>query len=980
MDLDLSHLNKEQSEAVQHENGPLLVVAGAGTGKTTVLISRLLYLISAKKLTGEEVLLTTFTEKAARELEDRATKELPYGYFNLWINTFHGFCERLLKEHGLDIGLPGDFKLLDQAQQWILIHNNLEQFDLDYYAPLGNSTKFIHELVKHFSRLKDEDIWPQDYLDYVLELEQNSDQMLTGLDKDEQNQEVNRLKELANAYHIYNKLLLENSFLDFGDLIIYTLKLFRERPQILKLYQQKFKQVMVDEFQDTNWAQYELVKMLSRGHGNLTVVGDDDQSIYRFRGSSIFNIMQFKDDYPKAKEIVLTKNYRSGQNILNHAYISIKKNNPNRLEEKIKISKELKSQTETKGQVEHWHLQNEESETAFVRDKIQEIYNSNKNVNWSDFAILVRANSSASKFVQELDRHGIPNLFVSLKGLYYKPLILNAIAYFKLLDNYHESSALFRVLNFDHFSIGHKNIMALNRFARKKTWSLYETLENAQVVPEVSAESIQKINQLLILINKHSTLAKTESASKIFLGYVKDFSIIPDLDKDKDKEKFSWLNQFYKKLKSFEAADTDVKLKEVVNLINLELEAGESGSLQLEFEDPDVVKVMTVHSAKGLEFKYVFVCTLVDKRFPTINRTDKIQIPDELVKEAISSDKNFHIEEERRLFYVAITRAKEHLYLTSAKDYGGKLEKKPSPFIAEMELTARETFGVENQTMNELEKDLDKQKDKLKVKKTIYSLPGKFSFSQLEAYSKCPWQYLFSFILRVPIPDKASLSFGKTLHNTLYDYLQPLAARTGLQGDLFGGEDNNDIDLSEKKLLALYQEKWLDGGYRNKKEKEDYFKKGKEIVKSFSQMMQTEKPEPVYLEKDFSFKLQEFMIKGAIDRIDKLSDGTIEVIDYKTGKPKDKLDKKSKRQLMIYQLALQSIEEFKDFKISKLSYLYLNNNQLVSFVAAPKDLEKLEQELLAEMKEITTLNFTPKPSALVCGNCDFNGICEFRKF
>ena len=308
-------LNSGQKAAVEHRQGPLLVVAGAGTGKTSVLVNRLANILAEEKLDSDRVLLLTFTEKAAQEMEERADRLLPYGYLDLWINTFHGFCERLLREHALDIGLPADFKVLSATEQWMLIKKNLDLFDLDYYRPLGNPTKFIAELLKHFSRLKDENISATEYLEYAEKIIAAGDQALSGApgrkreDETEEEEDVlesGRLQELAGAYHLYNRLLLDNSQLDFGDLILYTLKLLRERPNILKYYREKFAYIMVDEFQDTNWAQYELVKLLAAPKNNLMVVGDDDQAIYRFRGASLANIMQFKDDFPRAVEIVLT--------------------------------------------------------------------------------------------------------------------------------------------------------------------------------------------------------------------------------------------------------------------------------------------------------------------------------------------------------------------------------------------------------------------------------------------------------------------------------------------------------------------------------------------------------------------------------------------------------------------------------------------------------------------------------------------------
>ncbi|MFA6194645.1 MAG: UvrD-helicase domain-containing protein [Patescibacteria group bacterium] len=991
----LKQLNKAQQTAVIHDQGPLLIVAGAGTGKTTVLINRLAHLIMDKKIKTDEILLLTFTEKAAGELEDRAENILPYGYVDLWINTFHGFCERILREFGLDIGLNPGFKLLSSTDQWVLIKKNLDRFNLDYYRPLGNPTKFISELLRHFSRLKDENISPAEYLKYSEELEAG----LPG-DEDEEVREKDRIKELAGAYHTYNQLLLENNFLDFGDLIVYALKLFRERKNILKFYRDKFKYVMVDEFQDTNWAQYELVKMLAAPKNNLVVVGDDDQAIYKFRGASLSNIMQFKDDYPKAAEIVLIENYRSRQAILDHAYQFIQNNNPNRLETRLKLDKQLVAKGEINkkkllgGPVKFFNFESATDEVSYVAQKMKELHEIGAGeTNWSDFAILVRANDTAEAYVKELTRQNIPNQFMSWRGLYYKPIILDILAFFRLLDNYHESAALFRVLNMEIFKVAHLDLVNINKMAARKVWSLYEALKNINAIPSVSPESVKSINKLLALIEEFSQMAATAKPTKIFLRFAYDSGLLADLDHDRDLELFSFLNQLYQKIKKMEETEPDLRLGEFLAAINLELDAGETGSLKLDFADSDVVKIMTVHGAKGLEFKYVFMVNLVDKKFPTISRSEKISIPDALVREKLTDTADAHIEEERRLFYVAATRAKDELYLTGAKDYGGAREKKPSRFISEMGLASEIGPELSLSEKNEFLRDLHylNARELATVEKSAaekYPLPDKFSFSQLAAYSTCPLQYKYAFILKVPAStDKASLIFGRVLHNTLYNFLLPLLSeRKVLQGDLFSGLETSagkaakkkaeDNLLSEKRLMELYAEFWQADGYASKEEREKYKIKGREALKKFLIAYKSDAVhEILFLEKKFSFKIGLDVIKGAIDRVDKLSDGTLEIVDYKTGKNKEKLEFKDKRQLILYQLFL---EEFLGVKVSALSYYYLESGEKRSFVASEKDITKVRTEILAEIAAIKKRDFTPTPS-LMCQFCDFNSICEFRE-
>jgi DNA helicase-2/ATP-dependent DNA helicase PcrA len=331
----LEGLNDAQRVAVEHDAGPLLIVAGAGTGKTTVLTRRYARLVGQPGSSVERVLALTFTEKAAGEMEDRVLGLLPAGAYDFWIATFHGFCQRLLEAHALDIGLPTHAKLLTGTEGWLLLRRHINELPLEYYKPLGNPTKFLRAIMSHISRAKDEGITPERYAAFAEEANLG--------EGEEAETERQRLRELAAVYGLYQRLLREQGFLDFGDLILETLRLLRERPRILREYREQFTHIMVDEFQDTNWAQYELVKLLAGEQKNITVVGDDDQAIYKFRGASLANILQFRDDFPEAKTVALVENYRSKKEILTTAYTAIRKNDPNRLEVRLGIDKELRA-------------------------------------------------------------------------------------------------------------------------------------------------------------------------------------------------------------------------------------------------------------------------------------------------------------------------------------------------------------------------------------------------------------------------------------------------------------------------------------------------------------------------------------------------------------------------------------------------------------------------------------------------------------
>lgn len=959
MATDLPKLNKEQKEAVLCNKGPLLIVAGAGTGKTTVITQRIVNLIEKKLCRPEEILAVTFTEKAALEMEERVDNLLEYGYVDLWISTFHSFCERVLRDNALDIGLSPDFKILDNTSGWLLARQNLDKFDLKYYKVLGNPTKFIQALISHFSHCKDQEVYHENYLEYADTIKTKGNGLEEG--------EKGRIKEVANAYHVYQRILLENSSLDFGDLINYCLKLFKKRSLILKKYQEKFKYILVDEFQDTNWSQYELIKLLAKPDNNLCVCADDDQAIYRWRGASFSNIVKFQEDFPKAKQVSLIKNYRSSQNILDQSYNFIKQNNPDRLEFRNKINKKLVAmptgrQTNTKdeGVIEHIYSKTLDQEVGQTLKKILEILKKDKGATYNDFAILVRANDSAAPFTRALERAGIPYQFLASRGLYSKPVILDIISYFKLLDNYHEGTAVYRILNLPFLGISDTDIAIITQYCRIKTKSLFEALQEASLIRGVSSRAQEKIAFLLNLIKKHGLLAREKSVSEILVSFLEDSGYLKYLVDGNEEEKIDLLNQFYKKIKSFEEATIESTLKIFMEGINLELESGEEGKLEFDPEQgPDMVKIMTIHGAKGLEFKYVFIVNMVDKRFPTIERKDPIELPDALIKD-IKPEGEVHLQEERRLCYVAMTRAKRGLYFTSADDYGGQRKKKISRFLMEMGYSEKNQIS-KDKGQNELLTEKVKAPVFIKKVESQY-LPKHFSYSQLAAFEKCPLQYKFAFILRVPVRGKAVFSFGKTMHNTLYEFLK-LA--------------NEKKKMKLEELVKMYNKCWIDEWYESKKQKDEYYKKGKEIIKDFYNNFSKNTPEilkvnnALALESPFNLKIGEHTLYGVIDRIDKDGEEVI-IVDYKTGQAKDKLDSEAKEQLLIYQIAAQEVLQLKP---KQLTYYYLDEGKQVSFLGSEKELSDQKAKIIEEIKKIKNSEFGPTPG-WQCQYCDFKDICD----
>jgi DNA helicase-2/ATP-dependent DNA helicase PcrA len=998
-------LNTAQKQAVEYTVGPLLIVAGAGTGKTTVITQKIAYLIENKLATPEQILALTFTDKAAGEMQDRVDELVSLGYTEIQISTFHAFCQRLLENHGLDIGLPNQFKLLTPTDAWMMVRKNFNKFDLNYYRPLGNPAKHIHELLKHFSKCKDELITPREYLDYAeaQKLDRDSSTPLRFIQndnkKDDEEIDVARLTEVANAYHVYNQLLLDNNALDFGDLIYYTIKLLRERPNILNILQKKYKFILVDEFQDVNWAQYQLVQMIAGDHGQLTVVGDDDQSIYAFRGASVSNIMRFKEDYPEAKEIVLIENYRSRQQILDKAYESVQNNNPDRLEVKLKIDKRLiacNNKQRSKDGVEgnavcHIHSDTLENEAREVVAEIIRLKSIDPDSVWDDFAILVRANSHAEPFISRLEAVKIPYEFLASAGLYRQPIVLDCVNFLKLIDNYHESSAVYRLLAAPFWHFSERDLQLVTNYAKKRSVSYYEVLRQAGAV-KLADDGQSIANKLLELISVGAQSARVEKPSTVLYQFLSASGYLEYLTKEENAghrqviRQIYQLKQFFDYLQKFEAQNIDGA--SVVNFLDhyqMVIDSGEKGELYMPNDTPDSVNIMTAHASKGLEFKYVFVVNLVEDRFPSRDRSEAIEIPLDLVKEQLPEGDS-HLQEERRLFYVAMTRAKEKLYLTSASDYGGARAKKISRFLNEIGYSS-DSKKVKNKIETKIITPITRSNDD-REGEIAYELPSAFSFSQVKAYDTCPYQYKLSNILHIPTRGSASFSFGQTIHGTLQEfYIRVQQLNSAQQNSLFDQSVAKEMPVSGgvktpslDELLMIYESKWIPDWYQDKFQREKYFDEGKKLLRTFFKNNESNWTIPARLEGWFNIKIQGHSLRGRIDRIDQLPDGTLEIVDYKTGKSKEKLAADDKDQLLLYQIATSQLPEYHHLgKVTKLTFYYVNDDVKLSFIGSEKEIIKIESKIATIIEKIQTRDFKATPGEHVCKHCDFRDICEFKR-
>ena len=618
--MNLNDLNERQKEAVLYNEGPLLIIAGAGSGKTKALTTKIAYLLEEKEVSPYNILAITFTNKAAKEMKDRLYSLVGSISKKLQVSTFHSFGLRLLRENFEVLGYDQNFNIMDADDSLTVVKKILKDMNLDSktYNPRAIRNKI--------SSCKNELITPEQYKKYTVS------------DYEETVYEV---------YKKYEEKLYKNNSVDFDDLLILPIKLFRNHKDILEKYQELFQYVLIDEYQDTNEAQYILTKLISEKYKNITCVGDDSQSIYSFRGANYKNILNFEKDYKDAKTILLEQNYRSTSTILDAANDVIKNN-------KEKKDKKLWTARGVGEKIKYYRAYNEIDEAQYVVRSIKDLIK--KNVEYKDIAVLYRTNAQSRTLEEEMLKANLPYKVVGGINFYGRKEIKDLLAYLRLIHNIKDNVSLLRIINTPKRGIGLKTIDNLTKEADEKNISIYEAISKGKEL------EFKKIIDKLIELSNELTL--TELIDKILnsTGMKEEYESEESLDSEIRLEN---LEEFKSITKTFEEREGNVSLEDFL------LETSLVTDIEEYKNDPNRISLMTVHSVKGLEFKYVFVIGLEEGIFPHMNS---------LMEAA-------EIEEERRLMYVAITRAKDDLYLINARRrtlFGNDQINPPSRFISEI--------------------------------------------------------------------------------------------------------------------------------------------------------------------------------------------------------------------------------------------------------------------------------------------------------
>lgn len=634
--MDLSGLNKQQVEAVRHIDGPMLVLAGAGSGKTKVLTSRIAYLIE-QGVSIDNILAITFTNKAAKEMKEREIKIIGYDAKSIQISTFHSLGLKMIKENYARLGYKSNFVILDSDDTLTVVKKIMKDLNLNpkFYNP--------RDIRNKISSAKNELLDPEAYS--KVEFDSN----------------------IIEVYRKYNKKLVINNSVDFDDLLILPIKLFREYPDVLKYYQDKYKYVLIDEYQDTNQAQYIFSKMLCNNHKNIFVVGDNDQAIYAFRGANYKNILNFEKDYPDAKVIMLEENYRSTQNILDAANSVIRHN-------KMRKDKNLWCNNDIGSKVKYVKTETDKDECSYVSEKIKEIHDNG--VNYDEIAILYRTNAQSRLIEEEMLKNGIPYRVVGSFYFYNRKEIKDLLCYLRLINNHDDDVSLLRVINTPKRGIGDKTIENLTNVATEKGISLFEAIE--------SGKELAFKNMILDMEKKCENLTLTEMVDLV----LSESGMKDEYKGDKSLEaeiRLENLEEFKSITKGYEEEYGVISLTDFLNEVAIVSDVSEHQ------DSTNKVSLMTIHAVKGLEFDNVFIMGMEEGLFPHYN--------------SINSGSIAEIEEERRLCYVAITRAKKNLWMLNTKRrmlFGNTQINMPSRFMDEIDSKYLETEDNRTNIVNKM--------------------------------------------------------------------------------------------------------------------------------------------------------------------------------------------------------------------------------------------------------------------------------------
>ncbi|HET9085843.1 MAG TPA: ATP-dependent DNA helicase [Candidatus Limnocylindrales bacterium] len=1003
MDGLLGGLDPDQLRAVTHDAGPLLVVAGAGTGKTQVITRRIAWLIATRRAKPSEILALTFTDKAADEMAVRVDQLVPYGYTDTQIATFHAFGDRVIRDHALQLGLPPDVRVLSRAEAVIFLREHLFEFELDAYRPLGDPTRFLAALVTLFSRCKDEDISPLTYEQHAIRLTAEASLVAeaSGVDPAAVAEEAARQTELARAYARYQELLAQNGFIDFGDQVALALRLVRESPSARAAIAGKFRYVLVDEFQDTNRAQAELVNALAEPHRNITVVGDDDQAIYAFRGAAIENILEFRDRYPTARTVVLRRNYRSLGPILDASYRLVRFNDPDRLEVHTGIAKRLRPQRREVGaavRLEPFATGSEEADwiAADIARRVAE------GAAPRDHAVLVRANGHADPILRALNVAGVPWRFSGSSGLYARPEVRLLLSFLRSVADPHSSIDLYALASSEVYAIAGDDLTGVVNMARRRNRSVWDVLEEVERQPGIlrlAPASRAAIHRLVTDVSRFTAMAHERPAGEVLYAFLRDSGLLARLAATATTaadEGLGNIARFFDLIRAQSAVLADDRAVFVAQHLETLIEAGDDPATADLDPDADAVAVLTVHKAKGLEFPVVYLPGLVAGRFPGNGRGEPLPLPAGLGRGEPPTPEHA-LAEERRLFYVAMTRARDELVLTHAAYYGGSRARRVSPFVLEAldfpASAATPGVGAVTPAPEERLARFAAVDVPAPARSVPRGEPLTLSFGQVDAYLSCPLRYKYGHVLRIPTPPHHALIYGSALHKVV---------------QVFHHRHARGHVMSDAELDEVLESAWSNEGFVSREHEEARLEAARAALRRFrEEQLLPEAVIPTYVEREFAFDIDGDRMRGRWDRVDIESiagDATghapsaadvpiptadvvtptlgimgrerVTITDYKTSDVRDPAKAKQRaRESLQLQIYAMGYEAMTGRLPDQVALHFLDSGLVGKVDVDPKRVAKARARISEVASGIRAGTFDPTPDPMACSRCPFRDIC-----
>ena len=973
-------LNENQRRAVEHGDGPMLVVAGAGTGKTRVITERIRRLLEDDpELSGESILGLTFTDKAANEMRWRIEKRVGERTKGIWLGTFHGFCYN-------QILLPAnpDLKVIDEIDHWILLRRNIEKLDLQAFKRIADPGQFLNAFVQFFSRCQDELVTADDFQRYVDGLKADFEAKRAQMEPDAQKlqkEAIAQQEEVARAYRVSEQLLREKNYVTFGAQLMRAVQVLRSDPALLEKTRERYRYILVDEFQDTNIAQLELLRLLAGERRNLFVVGDHNQAIYRFRGASFGSLKTFLTDFcgvssdtPEARwpRIHLSRNYRSTKRILRIAGTVAAESDDSRY---VPFTP-LTTENPDGEKIRIVEFGRPEEEAEWVAGEIERLRAAG--VPWRDFAALYRKHSHREDLVDALTRRQIPFVIRRLSILS-STLIRDLIAYLRSIAVPSDDVSSARVLAIPYWHIEPRNLVRLAERAEKSHGkSLWEEFELWAAEPKGQPGSPPKesrASELAEFIASMRERAKKATAQEMLAELIEALGVAP-LPAESDAYNLGRFKEF---VEEWQKKGEGRSLRDFIQYFEFFEEAGGDIFLTVEPED-DAVQLMTVHSAKGLEFQNVFLLHLCRGDFPSRPRPPVFEFPPQLMKEELPQG-DFQKQEERRLFYVALTRARRMLALSTIinkrkkrseffDDLLGdpKIQKHDVRQIAPSVLipAAEETVGsppadASRPTLFSHASDLTKAYSHVALWANAFHPPRaeplQLSASAIEMYRTCPKKYLFAYSWHLCGEPSCFMTFGNVMHKTIKELVAEFKKRKS---------------VAFEDVAAIFERVWSKAGYVDEYQEREYKKAGLDQLTAFHKSYSAAPADVAMQEKQFELEMENNVtIRGRIDQVNRIGRDAVEVVDYKTGKPKSQKDADESLQLSLYALAAREVLELSPERL--VLYNLMTNEAIVT----ERDAKALAaaRKIVAETADLIRAGDFPVKPGFVCGYCEFQALC-----